>query len=274
MTRIVFALAAFAGLGGTIWAQPAAAPRFEVASIRSGCTRGGSSSPGRLTLDCMSAKGLITRAYDLYAHGPFVIHLFTPIEGGPDWINSEFYDINAKAEANASVDAMNGPMLQALLEERFHLKIRRETREIPGFALTVARGGPKLQPFVEGTCVPFVTDSTLPPGKHFCDRAWLTGGSNVTIHFPGASMQTLAQDLSYRVGRPVVDKTAIEGLHDFRLEFAPDESTPTLHPSTASSDAGPSIFTALQEQLRLRLEPAKEPGEFLIIEHIERPTEN
>jgi uncharacterized protein (TIGR03435 family) len=252
----------------------ASRPKFEVASIRSGCTRGGDSSPGRLTLNCISVKGLISRAYDLYASGPLVLHIFSPVEGGPDWINSEQYDINAKAEGNANSDLMNGPMLQTLLEDRFKLKIHRETREVPGFALTGAKGGPKLEPFVEGTCVPYVTDSTLPPGKHFCDRAWLTGASSVTMNFVGASMTTLAQDLSYRVGRPVVDRTGVAGLHDFRLDFAPDESTPTLHPIANSDASGTSIFTALQEQLRLRLESAKGVGEFLVIDHIERPTEN
>jgi uncharacterized protein (TIGR03435 family) len=246
--------------------------KFEVASIRPGCTRGLITSPGRVTLNCINLKTLVSRAYDHYASGPFVIHMFEPIEGGPDWTDTELYDINAKAEGNPRPDLMNGPMMQALLEDRFKLKIHSETRQVPGYALTVVKGGPKLQPSVEGTCAPYVEDSAPPSGKHFCDRAWLTG--NVIINFPGASMKTLAQDLSFRVGRPVVDQTGLTGRFDFRVEFSPDESTPTLHPPAVPNDAGTSIFTALQEQLRLKLEPAKEPLDVIVIDHVEQPSAN
>jgi uncharacterized protein (TIGR03435 family) len=148
-------------------------PKFEVASIRLGCGgdgRGGpiatpASSPGRLST-CSPlvdpAAGLIADAYGRYANGrtnpPWAI---PRIEGGPRWLGTDLYDINAIAEGGASEEMMRGPMMQALLEERFKLKLHRETREAPVYELRVAKGGPKLKPFREGTCIPW--DWTKPP---------------------------------------------------------------------------------------------------------------
>jgi uncharacterized protein (TIGR03435 family) len=182
--------------------------------------------------------------------------------------------------------------MQALLEERFKLKLHRETREGPVYELVVAKGGPKLKPFEEGSCVPFdATKQTPgrppvpPPGERFCDSSRTRGGPlglSEVISAQGVSLQWVAYALS--ADRPVVDKTGLTGLFDVHLEFEPDRATfpppaPPGAPPIDTSDQppgsiGPSIFTAIQEQLGLKLESAKGPREVLVIDSVERPSEN
>ena len=132
------------------FAQTPPSSKFEAASIRP-CKMvegqrggGGNSSPGRLNIQCAPLKGLINQAYLLFENGHFRIGLPPPIEGGPAWINSEAYEINARAEGAVALETMNGPLLQKLLEDRFQLKVHRETRQAPVYALTVAKGGPSF----------------------------------------------------------------------------------------------------------------------------------
>ena len=112
-------------------------------------------SPDRMNLACQPVMNLIRTAYLNFAGGRLNPRNTTPVDGGPAWINSDRYQITAKAEGTPGMEMMRGPMLQALLEDRFKLKIRRESREVPAYAMTVAKGGPKLKPFEEGSCVPF-----------------------------------------------------------------------------------------------------------------------
>ncbi len=180
---------------------------------------------------------------------------------------------------------MRGPMMQALLEDRFQLKLHRETREAPVYELVAAKGSPKLQPFQEGSCAP--ADSTLAPGatppRKRCDFSVTRGKTtDLAIHVQGASLQGLAFLLGLSVDRPVVDKTGITGLYDFNLEFGKDETTALRQcrppePGAVGAQqpaSGPSIFTAMQEQLGLKLESGKGSREVLVIDHIERPSEN
>ena len=153
--------------------EAAVAPKFEVASIKpcqgerqvpGGGQPWANSSPGRLSTGCnrlldANGIGLIGHAYPEL-----------PIEGGPSWIHSAFYEINAKAEGNPSVKMMMGPMMQLLLEDRFHLKIHRQTSEGPVYFLTVGRGGPKLHAFTEGSCTRYSAFAPTPlqPGQAYC----------------------------------------------------------------------------------------------------------
>jgi len=280
------AILVFAGAAGpSLRAQATAAtPKFEVASVKpckadtgSGVRTGNfnGSSPGRLIANCMPLKALIQQAYLIFANGryQFVNFLAVPVEGAPDWVQSARYTIEAKAEGPQTEEMTKGPMLQALLEDRFQLKTHRETREVPVYELTVAKGGPKLQPF-DGSCTPvdFAKTPQLPtppkaPGE--CRNVFGTSGPNSTSYYRGISVDDFA---THRlgvgtVGRPVINKTGITGRFDIHLEFTPDRNAD-------KPDAGPSIFTALQEQLGLKLIPAKGPGEFLVIDHVERPSEN
>jgi uncharacterized protein (TIGR03435 family) len=152
-----------AGRAQSATASPPA--KFEVASIKPCKGDGGpeGSSPGRLNLGCRSVIDLIRSAYVFYVDGHFHLGYVdrVPIEGGPGWINSERYDINAKAEGTPGEGMMQGPMLQALLERRFKLKVHRETKEGAAYAITVAKSGAKLQPFKEGSCTPLISKCLL-----------------------------------------------------------------------------------------------------------------
>jgi len=262
------------------------------AAARGGRNPNGGISAASLVMNCRTVKSLIESAY---ASG---MPLLPPIEGGPDWIDSDRYryTINVKAEGAGSGAATRAPILRALLEDRFQLKTHRETREVSGYALTVAKGGPKLKPFQEGNCVDIGVVKPLskaPPPHEPGERPALCGvnrakkgdGPNVTWDIPGTSLDFLARTfLGIAFGdRPVFDRTGIDGLFDIHLEFTPDESTPGpaggFRPATpvdsgTPAPAGPSIFTALQQQLGLKLEAARGPREVLVIDRVEKPSEN
>lgn len=270
-------------------ATPAGA-RFEVASIKPAADCSGSDniygtllspSPGNLALNCATVAGLILGAYDRYAGGRTNFSLPPPILGGPSWINSERYTINAKGLGHENRAMMNGPMLQTLLADRFKLKLHRQVRQVPVFILTVAKSGAKLKPFQEGTCLPVdyaqVPAPQAPGQPPFCQNRIRGPAANLrTVHMPGATVTTFGELLGVMLGRPIIDKTGVKGRFDFNLEFALDQSTPGFVPADAAADppGGESIFTAVQEQLGLKLESTKGPGEFLVIDHVERPSEN
>jgi uncharacterized protein (TIGR03435 family) len=203
------------------------------------------------------------------------------IYGGPTWINSDRYDINAKAEDSASLGTMQGPMLRALLEDRFKLRIHRETREVPVYVLTVVKSGSKLQQFKEGSCPPI--DLTKPPspptpGQTPGCTSMISGsakGPNMArVFIQAATVDEFSKALGFVLARPIINKSGIAGLFDFRLEYAIDETTGGTRVAPAEEPAGPSIFTAIQEQLGLKLDSAKGPGGRLVIDSVERPSEN
>jgi len=267
----------------------ATTPSFEVASIK--LNRGDNNGqflhflndPGRFNRSNITAKALIEFAYHVR---PF------QISGGPSWINSARYDIQAKVDDSVASQLEKLPqeermeqfrlMLRSLLADRFELKLIHQTKVMPVYALVVAKGGAKLNPTT--------VDLTQPPSP------------NATAQRPGA-MMTMSVDgpekLRVRAmritnladflggqpdlgGRLVLDETGLKGHYDFTLEWAPEASAPILGDSTAQNTSnrpllnvsGPSLFTAIQEQLGLKLEPQKGPVEILVIDHIERPSEN
>jgi uncharacterized protein (TIGR03435 family) len=212
----------------------------------------------------MTVKELVQMAYVSFADDHFSPLRSVPIDGGPAWINADFYEIEAKAESPQSYGTLYGRMLQRLLEDRFQLKTHRESRQIPVYVLTVAKGGPKMRRFREGSCTPFDMEqfvfrfppdspSDAPPaGQKYCPAE-----QAITI---GELCKFTLRDL----GRPIIDKTGLTGRFEIHLDFAPEDSA---NPSEAA------IFAALQ-QLGLRLESAKAPGEFIVIDSVERPSEN
>ena len=267
---------------------PAATPKFEVVSIKPCELREGplpdvapegNSTPGNLRTGCYplhdaDGVGLIRGAY--------VSNPFTPISGGPSWVHSAYYEINAKAEGNPSVATMKGPMMRALLEEYFHLKIHKQTTEGPVYFLTVARGGPKLHPFVDGSCAPYGTSppNPLQPGQEYC-KSNISGSSPPSVEAQGATLDEFSKMLILVLRRPVINKAGIAGRFDIRVEFSREGTAlPPLRPTepadgrSPASDPTDSIFAALQEQLGLKLERAKGPVETFVIDHIERPAGN
>jgi uncharacterized protein (TIGR03435 family) len=265
--------------------SPAATPKFEVASVKP-CKddfgpgyRGGrgTPSPEMFDLRCQPLRVFIVRAYVFYRDGHFnFLRSRSEIHGAPKWIDDR-YSITAKAGGIASQDMMNGPMLQALLADRFKLKIHREIKQVPVYELTVASGGLKAPRFQPGNCTP--VDFTRPPetldlspGPNPCIDRETRRGADVIVQDDGMSIDAFSKFVLFRLDRPVINKTRLTGLFDFHLEYAPDEDDTDA--SAASDPAGPSIFTAVQQQLGLKLTPAKGPGELLVIDHVERPSGN
>jgi uncharacterized protein (TIGR03435 family) len=228
--------------------QPA--PRFEVASIKPDKSddRGGDMRPiaGGFSARNLSVGMFIQSAYNLKAW---------EILGGPDWLTTDRYDIEAKTEGNPSSQEKLD-MLRPLLADRFQLKFHRETRQMPMYSLTAAKSGPKLQ--------------ATPSGA----RGYIRPGRGL-IEGRGVSMSTLANFLGGSLIQSVTDNTGIGGSFDIRLEWTPTEGESHYSYDDRPVDSnGPSIFTAIQEQLGLKLEGSKGPIEVLVIDHVERPSEN
>jgi uncharacterized protein (TIGR03435 family) len=275
--------------------------KFEVASIKP-CTAerpsfqrgvgniGPQPSPGRLHLSCVTLERLIEIAYLQYGDGsfrPFRTRLRIPVDSAAEWLYSAKYDVIAKAAGAPSAEVMNGSMLRALLEERFQLSIRRETRQAPVYAVTVAKDGPKLSPFQAGSCVPRDW-SSLEQSRNVCIQRMSFAGPNMIVQGQGMTVPDFAERFLGGLNRPVVDRTGLSGRFDFPLEFAPDETTPGIvaprglarlrgdsdPAAPAAVPAGPSIFTAVEQQLGLKLQPTTGPREFLLVDRVERPSEN
>lgn len=297
--RLIMACAAAGMLAPASPSQPAAdRPRFEVASLKpnNGCeNRGGnlSPSPGRLALPCITPGSLIRFAYGTFADGATISFQPLRVEGAPGWTESEYYNLEAKADGPVRTEMLAGPMLQVFLEERFQLRTHREAREMPVYALTVGKSGLKTPPLADGACTPIdLTHPPPPPAKgdpppNLCGLMILgrdpKGTGATWMEVRGATLTEFAQRLSGRVDRPVVDKTGIAGRYNFRLDFMPDTpgrgapgagdagNPANLAPERASA---PSIFDALQEQLGMKLTPEKGPVSYLVIDHMEKPTAN
>jgi len=243
--------------------QPGApSPEFEVASIKPAPPQAPgrvstrmSADAGRLTYTNVSLSDVIAKAYSV-PHNQI---------SAPAWLDTERFDIAAKIPAGIAMDRIP-QMLQALLADRFKLALHRDKKVLPIYRLVVAKDGPKLQP------------------------AESSGGLSMGIN-PGSahvngnvSMAWLADYLSVRLARPVLDQTALDGAYAVALDWVPD---PTAEPASMAmgqpgvpdgalpAAPGPSLFTALQEQLGLRLVAAKGPVEILVIDHAGKvPTEN
>jgi uncharacterized protein (TIGR03435 family) len=241
-----------------------AQPAFEVATIKPNVSGARNRmirpSPGRLSVFNMTLKDLVRYAYQVPDF---------QVSGGPGWINSDQYDIEAKAEGNPNENHMK-LMLRALLQDRFQLALRHETKELPVYELTVAKGGVKLQPLKPGDCIVFDRDHPPAPGQKPSDFCGNLSNGRGTFDATSASMAEIATMFSYQLGRPVVDKTGVAGQFPVHLKFSPDE----VAAGTPAPDTGPSIFTAVQEQLGLKLESAKGPVEVLVIDSVEKPSEN
>jgi uncharacterized protein (TIGR03435 family) len=220
---------------------------------------------------------MIQIAYNRYASGYLSSFRVIPIEGGPGWIHSERFDIDAKSDGQPSILMMQGPMMQAVLEDRFKLRIHRETRQGAVYELTLGKGAPRLKPLQEGSCTPVTIGRPLPEltgDQRRCRNMANPRG----VDFEGGTLAMFAGLLGMILDRPVIDKTGITDLFTIHLEFSPDEFTSprsaAVAPAAVGGPEAPGIFQAVQEQLGLKLVPAKGPVDFLVIDHIERPSEN
>lgn len=232
---LVATLVAAAGLRG----QTPAVPRplaFDVVSVKlnTSSEQGGTSraQPGRYQGINVTLKRVITLAY-------------RPVQefvGGPDWINTVHFDIEARAEGNPNQEQML-EMLRTLLADRFKLVVHKETKESPVYALTVARRDGRLGPRLRRAETECASPDSAPRSSPTPERRCGFRLGNGALSGQGATMTRLAGELSF-VGRQVVDRTSLMGSFDIDLEWAPD--APGAAPS---ADTGVSIFTAIQEQL-------------------------
>lgn len=279
---------------------PAAPAQFEVATIKPNpaCSTELIHPPvtvsgGRLNIGCTTLAELIRVSYAVYADGVTVnLHARkADVSAGPAWVRSDYYAIQAKAEGATPPFQMLGPMTRALIEDRFKLRVHRTEKVIPVYLLSVAKGGPKLQRSIGGECTaaqsnaPPDARSTIPAKIPRCGERYGFG----RIEVRGMSMNLFAPLLGMRMDHDVIDMTGLEGQFDFRLEFSPDSSTPGFNPrgsgpgptptapdipALPTQPTGPSIFTALEEQLGLKLQQGKGTAEVLVIDQVERPAEN
>ncbi len=281
-------------------APAAVTPTFEVASVKrntsgDGRMTMGMSVSGQVTMTNIPLRQLIIRAYQLQNF---------QLIGGPGWLDSDRFDIIAKGEPNLPPARIN-LMLQSLLVERFKLVARTEKREMPIYALVLARTDGKLGAGLRPAAIDCAAMMTArgragapppgapPPGAPPAGRGPGPGGPVGAggcgmmmgpASFTGGSqpLAQLAMALSPRTGRIVVDKTGLSGMYDFDLQWTPEpgQGGPTGPPPPGAPPLppidpnGPSLFTALQEQLGLKLEPQRGPVDVLVIDRVEQPTED
>jgi uncharacterized protein (TIGR03435 family) len=279
----MYSLVSLAFLTAVAQAQtPATAPipkAFEVASIKPN-----SSSDNRIAIrmapgGSFNATGITLRllmgqAFNMRDH---------QIIGGPGWIASDRWDVQAKGPdgmPDRVPPEMLRPMLQSLITERFQLKYHTESREMPVYVLTVAKGGPKMK---ESEVQPG-PGGPGGPGGGGPQRMMRMGRGQ--LNASGVPIQFLVQQLAQQLGRTVIDKTGLTGFYDFDLQWTPEPGhggggpfgggappPPDAMPA-ATDNSGPTIFTALQEKLGLKLETAKGPVDVLIVDSVSKPSEN
>ncbi len=266
------------------------APVFEVASVKPNKSDGdfirfGMQPGGRFIAQNAPLRELIRFAYNVQ---------WFQIEGGPAWMSSDRFDVTAKAEGEIAPvgPGQTGPiqlMMQSLLEDRFKLKVHRETKEMPIYALVLARSDGRLGPQIEPSTVdcaaqrgrgagPAGGRGGPPPGPRKPGERPQCGMSMgpASVAAGDVSIQQFLQALSGRFNRVVLDKTGLTGRYSFNLEFTPDQAPPggfQLNGAPVSINPdGPSLFTALQEQLGLKLDAQRGPVETLVIDSVEQPT--
>jgi len=260
-------------------------PSFEVASIKPNRSSDNHvwiwSEHGRFRATGAKIKFLIEQAYDLKEY---------QVSGGPSWINSERFDIEAKAEDVQTEEEEKLPperrgeqtrlRIQRLLADRFKLRLGQTTKEMPVYALVVAKNGPKFHEAKPGDTYPNGMkgfDGIAHPDVLYIGPDELRG--------QGVAIARLVNMLSEAMGRTVLDRTGLRGAYDFTARWALDQSptatalgpeagNPEAHASPPAEIFGSSFFTAIQEQLGLKLVSQKGPVDVLVIDHVERPTEN
>jgi len=207
----------------------------------------------------MTLNGLIAAAYSLTPRA---------ISGGPAWIDSDQYDVLASTpgDIQPNLDEQMG-MLRKLLADRFQLIFHREPKELPVFALTTAKGGSKLKPSTAPpSALPYLINTVYPEEK---------GGVHILLPARNATMMQFVAMLQRGVlDRAVVDNTGLAGTYDFDLEWTPDENQFGGNLPRSVEPTRPSLFVAMQEQLGLKLEATRGPVQALVIDRVERPSEN
>ena len=263
-------------------AQSPTPASFEAVSIKpqTGDTAlpGGPSSPDRFEDPDTDLLFLVRYAYELFEY---------QIVGGPGWVRSKRWQISAKAPGPAQGPAMRA-LVRQMLVDRFALKAHTETRQLPVYNLVLARGDQQLGPNIKPStmdCMPFLTGqrpmSESPREKESGMAACSVGGSLskeglLTPRLNGQPLAGLVRNLEASLQRRVVDRTGLHGNFDITLGYVDDNllAQSSLRAAAPASSEGPSLMTALQEQLGMKLESARGPVEVLVIDSVKEPTTN
>jgi uncharacterized protein (TIGR03435 family) len=247
---------------------------FEVASIKPNTSGRDGGSIGRRG-DTFVTQNVPLTALLEYAYGPTKGSLLkAQIVGAPEWANTDHFDIQAKSQNHAPNVPVEETklMLQSLLQERFQLKVNRETRDLPVYNLVLIKNGPKLSadqtpPDPRQSFIQFASSknqlTTLPRGA----IRMITEASGTTLSGTAIPVSRVVSLLQGQSDRMVLDKTGFTGLFDVQLEFSPVVATPV------EAESSPSLFTAIQD-IGLKLESARAPVEVLVIDYVRKPSEN
>jgi uncharacterized protein (TIGR03435 family) len=301
-------------------AAPAITPRFDDVSVKpcaegDGAGRGGRggeggrgippSPNGEIYIHCLSVVEIINIAADLgdlkLLNDPGGPNALGRVQGGPAWISTDLWTIDAKTTdpvashwnlvgSSPTSRIFKGTMTVAMLEEQFRLRTHRKVEEVPMYSLTLAPGGPGLQPTPEDGCIrinpdgPHVASDFAPVnGKPVCVQGAGWEGPNWTINAAGQPLDRLVRTLpAFILDRPVLDKTGLTGQYTYHLKFAHDQFAPGRFPSgmnpftapTADDPLAPTLNTVLEQELGLTLVPDKGPREFIVIDSAARPPSN
>jgi uncharacterized protein (TIGR03435 family) len=235
---------------------PGADPAFEVVAIKpsdpNDGVRGFQTRGRRIRAVNETMNDLISFSYGIHVR---------QIAGGPPWFATDQYFIEGVPDTEGQPNLKQfRSMVQKLLADRFNLKVHNEQRELSVYALTVGKGGPKM--------TKSLGNPDGPPDDQFSRSAWLRETNTTMAEF--------AKGLQFVLDKPVVDHTGLTGRWDFRVQWTPDESQfgGMVPPPSANPNAPPGLFTAIQEQIGLKLELVKEPADVLVVDHVERPSAN
>jgi uncharacterized protein (TIGR03435 family) len=299
---------------------PEPKPSFDVISIKpspplgaGGPIRlGGGPQGDRFTMNSATLRMLLQMAFQRAGNTSLAGQM--QIIGGPGWMDSERYDIQAKTDCSGGTFSRDRLqlMVQSLLEDRFQLKAHRETRELPIYNLVVTKDGPKIKKAADqitptlaqtlpNPCEPLTAANTPPPlppppGPAFDPKTlprgavmMMMGPNGMTMRAMATRFDAIVRLLQNQLGRTIVDRTGLEGLYDFELTFSqeglnspfgrglplppPPGGAPAGTPAVTAADPAPSLLSAIQE-LGLKLEPSKGSVEVLVIDSVEKPTEN
>ena len=305
ISSAVFAVGSLTPAGSPSQNAPAERRRYDAATVKpcqaeerpTGArgTFGGTNasvSPGRFSVPCVTAGQLIYLAYAaagarederLINDDPGTAASPQKVRGGPDWVHSprDKYAVEATAPGESERTVLMGVMLRTLLEERFRLKLHRETEEVPMLAMTVSKAGLKVKPMKEGDCAPY-DGSTIDfnATKPTCGNLTMVGVDGHTRWtFGGFTLRSLAMSVSRALGLHVIDRTGIAGEFimqlDFRREPRPGENAAreaSGRDAVSALGDAPPLATALEDQLGLKLESVRGPRGYLVIDRIERPS--
>ena len=270
--RLAVPIIIAASLTGHAQSQQPGTSSFEVTSIKRNVSN---DVGGYVRVEEGARFNAVNAPLALIVRQAYALQAFQVINA-PDWLSAERYDIRAKAPDGVEVFPNMAPLLRSLLKERFGFEAHTETRELPVFNLVLARPdrelGPKVSPatFDCGTRTSAAPPPSGPSGERMCE---ISGGpGRITVR--GYSMARFAGSLVNQVQRMVVDKTGLTGGWKFEVQFTPDQPAVLNGAVVPPSPDAPSLFTALQEQLGLKLEPSRGQVDVLVIDRINRPTED